>query len=847
MLRKPACIASPSPAQALPLNRCLAKSRRLENGASGPGRTVEEHCRIVGAVALELLNRMPNCVRRLFPPGADIPALVHDVGKVWPHFLFQLYKAVGLAPERVPELRGVDHAQDAGPHGHAAVGRAALTAVGAPPGVAEIVGQHHGLSSVWRNADCGLYGGPAWQSRRRELLGLLLGPHPVWPVISDVETLRLVAGLTIVADWIGSGPWFDDPARPWPPLIAQAVDEAGFIPPRVLPELTFRDVFGFSPRPAQQALYERVTGPGVYVLEAPMGQGKTEAALYAAYRLLESGQSSGLYFALPTQLTSNRIHTRIDKFLNRILLSGERALLLHGKAWLEHFLRSQTLGADAAPEGLWFARGKRGILAPFAAGTVDQALLAAMHVRHSALRAFGLAGKTVILDEVHSYDAYTGTLLDNLVEVLRHESCTVIILSATLTARRRAAITGFDSSTQNYPLITACTATGPALEFLPEGETAADVPSSFLLRHPAEDALAVEEALLRMEQGQRVLWIENTVADAQERHRLLAARASGMGGTPVGLLHSRYTPADRSRNENLWTSCYAPDAQGRGQTGCVLVGTQVLEQSLDLDADFLVTRFCPTDMLLQRLGRLWRHAGTLRPATARREAWLLHPPLDEALRGPEQAFAGTGRVYAPYVLCRSLELWYGLDRIALPDDVRPLLELTYAGREETAPPLRKALRDLEQEREKLRGLALRGLSSDGSALPDVDAKTRAGQRPEADVLLLRSWDATRRRLVTEDGTILDLPPDASWAQRRDVAAGLALNVVRVPESIAPPPATNAAPNWLKPWFHCGNPRVPQSLLRVSFVDDDGTLRRLDGHPAGPRLLRYSKEGGYTAI
>lgn len=843
-MRKPARIVSAPRTDALPLHRCLAKSRRLEDGRTVAGRTMEEHCRIVGAVARELLARMPDCVRRLFPPHADIPAQTHDVGKIWSHFQYRLYQAVGLSPENVPELRGLDLMQDAGPHGHAAVGMAALKAMGAPAAVAEIVGQHHGLSSVERDADCGLYGGPAWLERRLELLGRLLGPQPDWPVPPDAETVRLVAGLTIVADWIGSGPHFDDPAPDWRPLTARAVDEAGFASWTVRPGLDFGDVFGFAPRPAQRALYERVTGPGVYVLEAPMGQGKTEAALYAAYRLLESGQSAGIYFALPTQLTSNRIHTRLDAFLDRVLLSGDGALLLHGKAWLEHFLRRQTLGADAAPEGSWFARGKRGILAPFAAGTVDQALMAAMHVRHGALRAFGLAGKTVILDEVHSYDTYTGTILDNLVDLLRHAGCTVIILSATLTARRRADITGLASSTPDYPLITACPNAGPAGEYRPDEESspAHDVPP-VLLDHP-DDARAVEEALLRAEQGQRVLWIENTVADAQERYRLLAARASGMGGVDVGLLHSRYTPADRSRNEDLWTARYAPDAEGRGKTGCLLVGTQVLEQSLDLDADFLITRFCPTDMLLQRLGRLWRHAVTSRPAGARREAWLLHPPLVEALKTPDRAFAGTGRVYAPYVLCRSLELWHTLDAIALPGDVRHLLEQTYAEREEETPPLMRAKHDMERERETLRGMALRGLSTDGSTLPDVEAGTRAGQRPEVDVLLLRARDAAGRRLITADGTVLNLSPGASWEQRQAIAAGLALNVVRVPERAAPPATTAAALAWLEPWYHCVDRHSGRVTLRVALVDDDGALRRLDGNPAGDGFLHYSDKYGY---
>ena len=188
-----------------------------------------------------------------------------------------------------------------------------------------------------------------------------------------------------------------------------------------------------------------------------MGMGKTEAALYAAYRMLEQGKAGGIYFALPTQLTSNKIHDRVNAFLSRILLqdSPQAPLLLHGKAWLKTF-SEQEMGEDAAPGKPWFQSGKRGLLAPFAVGTIDQALMAVIRVRHSAVRAFWLAGKVVIIDEIHSYDTYTGTIVDKLVTLLRDLHCTVIILSATLTQSRRAAFLGAHQPVRtDYPLITA--------------------------------------------------------------------------------------------------------------------------------------------------------------------------------------------------------------------------------------------------------------------------------------------------------------------------------------------------------------------------------------------------------
>jgi len=150
---------------------------------------------------------------------------------------------------------------------------------------------------------------------------------------------------------------------------------------------------------------------------------------------LSSGQSSGIYFALPTQLTSNKIFDRFQDFLGEVLADDcpHRSLLLHANAWLFE----TDMGEEGRPGGAWFNQSKRGLLAPFAVGTIDQALMAAMNVKHGFVRAFGLAGKIVILDEVHTYDAYTGSLMDALVQLLRQLNCTVIILSATLNQERR--------------------------------------------------------------------------------------------------------------------------------------------------------------------------------------------------------------------------------------------------------------------------------------------------------------------------------------------------------------------------------------------------------------------------
>lgn len=360
----------------------------------------------------------------------------------------------------------------------------------------------------------------------------------------------------------------------------------------------------------------------------------------------------------------------------------------------------------------------------------------------------------------------------------------------------------------------------------------------------ATDDEALETALERAEQGERILWIENTVAEAQERFRLLAARASSMPGLSVGLLHSRFTPTDRARNEECWTAFFHPQAKGRGQQGGIVVGTQVVEQSLDLDADFLITRFCPTDMLLQRLGRLWRHGGQVRrPASARHAVCLLHPSLEEATVSPRQAFGASGHVYAPYVLFRSLEQWHDKVSLQLPGEIRPLLEATYVGREEKEPAVAGAWRDLCRVREQLQRQALLTQADTVMTGEDSEARTRWQEQEDVSVMLYRHWDAGSRRLVLADGSevVLTLPQDGSgreerlacWRKRQEVAVALAGNTIRVTASRAP---ERDAPAWLTPWMQKG--------VRAAWLAEDGSVLLEDGvPPAHP--ARYDARLGYV--
>ncbi|MDZ7854511.1 MAG: CRISPR-associated helicase Cas3' [Halomonas sp.] len=754
------------------------------------GRGVFNHCQIVGEVARVLSSRYATSLKvQLFPDGAELVAACHDIGKVSPTFVEKLYRAAGRGTHSHPSLANVDPGLERQWGGHAGVSQVAVQAMKVPARIPEVLGQHHGYSPpvADKRANDDRFGGPPWQQERERLVEALKGAlQSEWPEALTPTQARVLAGLTTVADWIGSGQFFEDPAADWKPRVSQAIEDAGFLPVTVTPDLAFEDIFPFYPNAAQAKLAEVANRPGVFLLEAPMGLGKTEAALYVAYQQLAQGEASGIYFALPTQLTSNRIYTRFNAFLDAILPSGDprQGLLLHGHAWLVE----TEMGEEGRPGGAWFNQAKRGLLAPFAVGTLDQALMAVMNVKHGFVRAFGLAGKVVILDEVHTYDAYTGTLLDALIDFLREAGCTVIILTATLARERRQQLLGIEVAKDHYPLITACPTAGDPVEVELPSPPARSVDVTLTDR----EETAVEEALARAEGGQQVLWIENTVGEAQERFRVLAARSAELE-VEVGLLHSRFTPQHRAAREDIWVTLYGNQAwEKRTRTGRLLVGTQVLEQSLDIDADFLISRFCPTDMLLQRLGRLWRHEDTPRPAGSRQEAWLLAPELAPAITQPDKAFGVTAAVYHPYVLCRSLEVWQGREAVTLPDDIRPMIDATYAGRDEVGD-MARWYRELQEGNRRRTGrrameqLARGALAQGGKTLPEHKAGTRYSDIDSVEVLLLREVrpDAGRRatRLVLLDGEQHWLPWDRHMLTRpqwRCLSADLTRQQVRVP-------------------------------------------------------------------
>jgi CRISPR-associated endonuclease/helicase Cas3 len=790
-----------------------------------PGISVRDHCLNAGCVGEALRDALPPALKKLLPPGAVTLVALHDVGKISPGFLVKC--PVWLAQLNLGAVAAKENWANHQSN-HALVSQWTLQRLFRSSklhGWSAVVGAHHGRPN---ERTLGLFkvravGGELWDQARLRLVDELkaeFGPLPEDPPESEA-VLWYVAGLITVADWIGSDERHFSPkggeSQQARANASDALRELGWEPARFQTGHAFTTLFPACtpPHPLQTAALDQVREPGLYVMEAQMGAGKTEAALAAAYQLIAGGHASGLYFALPTQVTSNRIHRRVSDFLGRAEVAPDprHLRLAHSNSWLldktgppqfHPAAPTTEAAADASAGRSWFASSKRALLAPYGVGTIDQALLGIVAAKHFFVRQLGLAGKVVILDELHTYDLYTGTLVDVLIRRLLELKCTVIVLSATLTVARRRKLLALAGQppaelSDSYPLLTACTPGKPSREISFPAELSRAVRVNMSVQAPAPVA---EDLMERATAGECVLWVRNTVREAQETFRLLQAHRCE-DGPPVALLHSRFPQFRREELENAWLDRLDKDGASRPR-GCVLVATQVVEQSVDIDADHLVTDLAPTDMLLQRMGRLWRHARPQRPCAAPELHILLPEPLaaldvrTAPARQLKAALGPTGRVYAPYVLLRTLAQWQARTGLALPADIRPLLEATYAEWSDEPPAWRELRAELEGVKDKLLRLALNNTNVwNQPALPDEEGvQTRYNSRPTAQLLLATSVETLTKgyaRVALLNGQTIEAA-DRDWSF--PAAKAIHWNLVRVPR-YAVAGALPATPAWLR--------------------------------------------------
>lgn len=550
----------------------------------------------------------------------------------------------------------------------------------------------------------------AGQTLHSALATTLPTPFPTPQNVSSA--IMALTGFTILCDWIGSDTQYFK-AEPEMPLdeyssesnqrALEAVQNAGlYQATQSTAPTTFAELFFDCKtiRPLQAAIdeipAEILQSPCLAIIEAPTGEGKTEAGFGLARRIAHGTGSDEFYCALPTMATSNQMFRRVQKHLRDRLALSNQVKLVHGQALLiEDDLRLEPLlngdETEEHPAQEWFSPKKRSLLAPFGVGTIDQAELTALNVRHNALRIMGLAGKVVILDEVHAYDTYMTTIIEQMLRWLAALGSSVILLSATLPVAKRAALAAaygakLDTSTDTttaYPSLWVGSATGTchlqpaahqanrtiALNFL-------NFAQSTTAANEQEDK-AAETQFLRMarhllglvKDGGCACWITNTVDRAQKLYEAVKQVDLHID---CSLLHARFPLEDRQINEQALADKFGPDTQTRPRRALV-IGTQVLEQSLDVDFDVMITDMAPIDLLLQRAGRLHRHERQRPTAHATPHLWIVGERDENGLlRIPRDT------VYEEYILQQTWLALLPRTQLCLPADYRPLIEAVYS-------------------------------------------------------------------------------------------------------------------------------------------------------------------------
>lgn len=556
--------------------------------------------------------------------------------------------------------------------------------------IAISLGGHHGImaeKNKWRDfaSNKFLAGSATWHDSRNELakkinelvtnnnsdidlkqmiIEALPSKDKLKQLKDDDTFFMLLSGLTSIADWLGSSTeWFEF-AKLSNPIELESYNNKSHISAKNAVESIWKEnlrlekdfVDGRSlflhlfpsidkPRPMQDLCVNLYPYPAnskdkvrkrIVIIEAPTGEGKTEASFYLMDNWLRNEDTKGAYVALPTQATSNQMFERFANFLSIGHGQNIGINLLHSMkdfnpTWIE--INNKTLSDgkyDALVANLWFESPKRRLITPFGVGTIDQTLMGVLQVKHMFVRLFGLSGKTVIFDEVHAYDIYMSTLLERLIQWLSALGSSVILLSATLPSQQKKkllkAYTGNDKFLDLKPLYPAITYSDQSLKpQITEFKSNPNIRQNITIVPVENDIQCVSKKLLdKISKGGCAAWICNTVKKSQEVYAYLSNQLED--GKDLLLFHARFMASDRLAIEKqLLNTMGKPGIANRPQKA-IIVATQVIEQSLDLDFDVMVSELSPIDLLIQRVGRLHRHNRDTRPESCLEPEIMLMMP-----------------------------------------------------------------------------------------------------------------------------------------------------------------------------------------------------------------------------
>ncbi|WP_030144817.1 CRISPR-associated helicase/endonuclease Cas3 [Spirillospora albida] len=688
---------------------------------------------------------------------------------------------------------------------------------------------------------------PIWRKVQREILDACAAMCGVEGRLADWRDTKLtqpaqalLSGLVIVADWIASNadlfPYFPDAQNTSDEERIRAAWDGLALPepwwpvePNVSATKLFSARFDLPPgaqvRPVQERAVEmarEMAAPGLMVIEAPMGEGKTEAALAVAEVFAGRSKAGGVFIALPTMATGNAMFPRMLSWARRTP-DGKRGTartvtLAHSKAALNDGFRDLMRAGRAlkgvevdGASGEWHPRGdrravtselvahqwlrgrKKAMLASFVVGTVDQLLFMGLKSRHLALRHLAVAGKVVVIDEAHAYDSYMNSYLDRVLAWLGEYRVPVIVLSATLPAGRRRELVEAYARTahldvveeaRGYPLLTAVAPERPAVveEVGPSGRR------NDVRLEPLSDGVDVLADRLARELagGGCALVVRNTVDRVMETARVLRDR---FGEGQVSVAHARFVDLDRVAKDAGLLESFGPSGERRPSRH-IVVASQVAEQSLDIDFDLLVTDLCPVDLLLQRMGRLHRHVRE-RPAGLRTARCLVAGADWDAV--PVEPVKPSQRIYSPHVLLRSAAalrpyLAEAGRVVRLPEDISPLVQSVYGTGPVGPPEWQDALARAHGkhvtrqrvQRSKAESFQIADVGRPGRSLVGwVDAGVGDADDTRAGRAQVRDSRESLEVLVVQrlaDGTVRTLPHLTAGRGAREV-----------PTDVAPPP------------------------------------------------------------
>lgn len=531
----------------------------------------------------------------------------------------------------------------------------------------------------------------------------------------------LVAGFAMLSDWIGSNQTWFEYEKPclcldeyWPRAqdkARTAIVDSGLLSPPASTTYTLADALGkasaeASPLQVWAESEAEIGGQSLVIIEDLTGAGKTEAGLIIAHRLMQTGAAEGLYWALPTMATADALYGRLAESYGRLFAAPANAslVLAHGaREYNEIFKKSikldQTVDENTQPIPpdtdddvtataactQWLADDRRKtFLADVGVGTVDQAVLAILPSKHQAMRLAGLSRRVLVIDEIHSLDAYQNALTETLLTFHAALGGSAILISATLTkAARQRLAAAFSKGAgwkhrhkldaDYFPCGSVVNATGVrSTHIKPARGTRRDLPVVRL-----ENAAAALDVLREAHANkQGAIWIRNTVQDALDAYRDVTA---ALPNAHVDLFHARFALGDRLDIERRVLNSFGKASKGE-ERNRIVISTQVCEQSIDADWDVMISDLAPIDLLIQRSGRLHRHDH--RGQRPNPVLYVVGPePTDDA--GPEWYKAAFAR--ASFVYPQHERLWLTMrtlrDAPGLPlysQNPRALVERVYA-------------------------------------------------------------------------------------------------------------------------------------------------------------------------